>query len=220
MRNTRQIKIEDQVLNKAEDGYDHVRIYARSRNNDEYLRKFDNLFIDYGLSLKRNSLNNSLYFEGNHIPHILTDSLKKMIRSNHFPLRIVSCEQKWARGSRYRSRYFSHNLSRNGQYQCAYCGSWLPKNKIQIDHVFSIGNLTSRQTTRDLAIACGITRSDSPKNLVASCSYCNSRKDKKGGLWIIFAAFGRTRWFWPAVEFGLCGALVIAAVWAKCAGIV
>ncbi len=207
---------EDRLLNQTDADYDFVRVYHKGPRRDAYkIGKYGKLLTLAGLTPGGSEKKRSLYYGSERLPHETTLWLKDAIRKKSIPLKVVSCESRWGRGTRARSRYLKYNKpGRDGTYRCAYCGARLHKDRIQVDHVISVSALTHRQTACDLAAILGITRSDSPKNLVATCPSCNRKKDTKAGGWLTLAALGRTGWFWPVIKTTFIAVTVAALAWA------
>ena len=99
---------------------------------------------------------------------------------------------QFARSSTYREMFFAYNApDQDGKYQCVYCGRRLPKEKIVVDHVISVGAAKSGRG-RGLH---GKSVNDLSK-LVPACERCNMRKGSNGGLWPLKARLGRhPAWF-------------------------
>jgi len=96
----------------------------------------------------------------------------------------------------YRAVFFKHNQSTLGRYQCVYCGKWLSKKNITIDHLIpqhlfkntkkimyfiSVLMLTLNSTIIYAPLLFGSTflltkYEHSMINLVGACSHCNQSK--------------------------------------------
>ncbi len=196
------IQAEDRYLNQMDEGFDFVRVYYKGpKKNAWKVRQYNNLLTSFNLRPGGTEIKKSYFYINERMPHNDLLIFLHTIKQSYVPLKVIHCEAKWGRGSSARKRFLKYNKPGiDGYYRCSYCGGRIPNGKLQIDHILSINNLTHRQTTRDLALSMGITRSDSPKNLVATCRSCNQKKDTKGGGWIALAAFGRTKWFWPFIK--------------------
>ena len=97
-----------------------------------------------------------------------------------------------ARSSTYREMFFAYNApDQDGKYQCVYCGRRLPKDKIVVDHVISVG---AAKSGRERGLH-GKSVNDL-SNLVPACDRCNMRKGSKAGLWPLKARLGKNpAWF-------------------------
>ena len=62
----------------------------------------------------------------------------------------------------YREKFFEANPSPTGQWCCARCGGWFPKDQIDVDH----------------KIAKRLGGTDDLYNLQAMCKHCNRSKNK------------------------------------------
>lgn len=60
----------------------------------------------------------------------------------------------------YRDDFFKNNKSNHGWYDCAYCGTKLRKNDVEVDHITP----KARGGGNELS------------NLTASCTHCNRQK--------------------------------------------
>ena len=106
------------------------------------------------------------------------------------------------RSHNYRDNYFKQNsglaIFGRAVYFCPYCGKAMSnKSKIAIDHIHSIRKVqyTKRLRERFKHKADGV---NDLSNLVACCKRCNSRKGKKGGLWVVRGRYGM--YFMPIVR--------------------
>ena len=97
----------------------------------------------------------------------------------------------------YRRRFFSENTGDiGGKYICAYCGKWLKKDKVVVDHLYPVKNASKSVEYQKKLRRHGIRKINDNKNLVASCDKCNRKKGTKGGLWILRGKIGRHRAVW------------------------
>jgi DNA-directed RNA polymerase subunit RPC12/RpoP len=123
------------------------------------------------------------------------------------------------RSADYRRIFFHNNpgLFKSGEYyQCAYCGLVFSKDRITVDHLFSVRGTQKSPFYKKLLQKIGITNINDPKNLVPACQHCNSKKGSKGGIWIIRGLVGKSfvvwaiRWMIRFALFVLCIAFLIA----------
>lgn len=112
-------------------------------------------------------------------------------------LKIMSVSEAYTRSGDYRDTFFkTYKPTVPAKYRCAYCGRKFERKHITVDHIFAVNSLMYKQTTRDFAEFCGIHGANEPKNLVAACRRCNSKKGTKGGLWIWRGFIGRSEKIW------------------------
>ena len=119
--------------------------------------------------------------------------------------------RKLKRSHNYRQRFFEANPGWRGKYYiCPYCGRIMwNKAKISVDHIYSVRRVqfTPHLRERFSALVDGV---NDPSNLVACCKRCNSRKGKKGGLWVWRARHGAK--FMPFVRATMQLAMIVAIV--------
>lgn len=129
--------------------------------------------------------------------------------------RVYSLENM--RGPHYRQDYFkTHAPDRRGYYQCVYCGRKLIRHDVTVDHMIPIHRAATSFWIRLLLTLFGMENVNDPKNLVASCRACNTKKGSKLGLWLVFGCLGRWRFFWNVVYAALLAtALVLAVLFIK-----
>lgn len=114
-------------------------------------------------------------------------------------------KERFVRSEDYRSRYIAaHPGWKDKWYLCPYCGRFVAKDRMQVDHIISI-DLANRQSFyRRLVPKAGI---NSEKNLTAACGKCNLKKSNQGGWWIVRAKIGRA---WYMIVWVLLIALTTA----------
>lgn len=119
------------------------------------------------------------------------------------------------RSHNYRERYFEakpgHKLPGTNWsfYFCPYCGRVVSRKKASVDHIYSVRKVQTDRALRAKfkGLEDGVNNLN---NLVACCRKCNSRKGRKGGLWILRGKYGI--YFMPALRVAVYVALV-AVVW-------
>ena len=97
-------------------------------------------------------------------------------------------KEQFVRSEDYRSRYIAEHPGWRGQwYMCPYCGRFVKKDRMQVDHIISIDLANRQPLYRWLVPKEGI---NSEKNLTAACEKCNLKKSNRGGWWIVRAKLG------------------------------
>ena len=122
---------------------------------------------------------------------------------------------RYARSDDYRYLFILHNPPKNGKYRCAYCGRWISKAWMQVDHVvpvYGAGTLLGRIL---LSETDGV---NDLSNLVPSCPECNKKKGASmSPVWRAKASLGVHGWYWVLrkVLFSavLAGAVAIILAW-------
>lgn len=96
--------------------------------------------------------------------------------------------EHFVRSEDYRTRYIAgHPGWREKWYMCPYCGRFVTRDKMQVDHIISIDLANRQPLYRWLVPKEGI---NSEKNLTAACEKCNLKKSNRGGWWIVRAKLG------------------------------
>lgn len=113
------------------------------------------------------------------------------------------------RGNSYRTDYFrTHKPTVSGRYHCAYCGRFLSKDALAVDHLIPVQKAKSSGFWQWVLRATRIQNVNSPKNLVGACQRCNSKKGAKASFWVLRGFLGQFFLFWLLVWglllFGLC----------------
>lgn len=124
-------------------------------------------------------------------------------------------KEKFERSEDYRSRYIAaHPGWRRKWYLCPYCGRFVTKDRMQVDHIVSIDLANRQPFYRWLVPKEGI---NSEANLTASCEKCNLKKSNRGGWWIVRAKVGRV---WYAAMWVLLALLTVGILVGICCGAV
>lgn len=117
------------------------------------------------------------------------------------------------RDNHYRDNYFKKNSPLfNKYYICAYCFKIVPKEKITVDHIISVKKAKSNTYYQGLMNRLKITNVNDEKNLVACCQNCNSKKGKKGGLWVIRGFLGKHT-LWIMLCYSMMFIVIINFIW-------
>lgn len=138
-----------------------------------------------------------------------TKKLKKYCNRHNVNFNIINTN--FERGSSYRRTFFSANKDINGHYFCAYCGRYIPKNKVTVDHIIPINSVKHSPLKQKILKVKGIDNINCEKNLTPACFRCNTFKGTKGGLWIIRGKLGKCQHLWyfrHAIRFSLLNVLV------------
>lgn len=90
---------------------------------------------------------------------------------------------KYERSDNYRSEFIKHwPPDRKGRYRCVYCGRYIKKEKMQVDHIVAVNLVQHNYLSRLFIPKEGV---NAISNLVPSCPRCNRKKGKSGGFWIV-----------------------------------
>jgi len=195
-KRTKNIMLEDYSLNNSDEGMYELRIYFKSSPNKYIQKLVDDILQDVKRNTKVQFVEANDYHDAYYVIYNLLDrnvsSLKAKFEEKigkATKISVVAYEKRWTRGDRYRIRFLRYNyLSLN---RCAYCGKKVSINPnlhiskvptLEVDHIIPVDKLMYDKKTadgisyRELAKQLGITRADSPFNLVASCPECNKKK--------------------------------------------
>lgn len=122
-------------------------------------------------------------------------------------------KEHFTRSEDYRSRYIAAHPGWRGKwYMCPYCGRFVIRERMQVDHIISIDLANRQWLYRHLTPKDGI---NSEWNLTAACEKCNLRKSNKGGWWIIRAKVGRG---WYALVWCLLALMTACLAICICCG--
>lgn len=115
---------------------------------------------------------------------------KHKIKEKGYRIKVKAYDNKWCRGDYYKTR-FLRDRNYADEHRCAYCGKIVKisgryhtssKEPGEVDHIIPVAKLMNNEkladgtSYREIAKEFGITRADSPLNLVASCKECNKNK--------------------------------------------
>ena len=121
--------------------------------------------------------------------------IRKYCEKNDLTVRLTNALGR--RRADYRRRFFrSHKPDIGKRYICVYCGKWLKREKVSVDHLYPIGQASRDVRLQKKLSRQGIRNINDPKNLVAACQSCNARKANQMGLWILRGKLGRHPGFW------------------------
>lgn len=102
----------------------------------------------------------------------------------------------YERGSSYRRTFFNTYEPINNHYFCAYCGKYIPKEEITVDHIIPVAYAKNNIAKQKILTKLGIKNINDAKNLTPSCRSCNSRKGTKTVGWVYRGKLGRNKYFW------------------------
>lgn len=115
----------------------------------------------------------------------------------HHKLSFTATPGNYCRSTDYRKTFFSNNKPhRKNKYRCAYCGKWLKKEKVTVDHIIPVNGMKTSSVVRFVSKLIGIKNVNGVNNLCAACEKCNKRKSAKLGLWPIKGFLGRSYLLW------------------------
>ena len=120
--------------------------------------------------------------------------VKKYCKKNNIRYNLINTN--FERGSSYRRAFFDANKGINNHYFCAYCGRYIPKNDITVDHIISIHSVKYSPIKQKIIGLFGIKNINDEKNLTPACFGCNRRKGTTGGLWSVKGFTGKCQWLW------------------------
>lgn len=130
-----------------------------------------------------------------HIDDSKKDELKKVRKfCRRKFLRYEFVDDSMERSTNYHSNFFKNRKGIFGSniYVCAYCGRFLKKSKVCVDHIIPVYKAKTDDFYRKLLSFRHIKNVNDVRNLAPSCNKCNSKKSANGGFWIIRGWFGRS----------------------------
>lgn len=160
-----------------------IEIYSRNINVFDDLAEYDPC------------LNSNKHFIV--IKNLDKDKIKRIKKyCNKRNLNYNLINSNYERGSAYRRTFFSANKGIHEHYFCAYCGRYIPKEKITVDHIIPIYSVKYSPTKQKILKLIGINNINCEKNLTPACFSCNRKKGTRGGIWSIRGMFGKNQYFW------------------------
>ncbi len=128
------------------------------------------------------------------------------------PLKCIINNTYGTRSSNYRKIFFeAHPPTIFNGYFCSYCGFYIPKKKVSVDHLYPIGKASINLKLQGWLNLIGIDDINSPKNLIPSCKRCNRQKSANMGVWLFKGYLGKIQWLWY-LRWALRLTLIIAAI--------
>lgn len=95
-------------------------------------------------------------------------------------------------------------------YICAYCGRFLKKKDVTVDHIISIRKAQKSKILQFILRLVKINDINDEKNLTASCETCNKKKGQKLSLsYVLRGILGRKSWYWIIYYIVIIVVLVI-----------
>ena len=129
------------------------------------------------------------------VKRLNVNRIRILCRNEHYIFKINN--SLGTRSNDYRHMFFLTNSPSvlNG-YFCSYCGRYVSKNKITVDHLYPIGRASKSLRLQRWLRFNGITDINDTRNLVPACERCNKSKGTHMGLWILKGILGRVQWLW------------------------
>lgn len=132
--------------------------------------------------------------------------------------------ERFERSTDYRRKYITKHKGLCGIYSCSYCGALIPRNLMEVDHIFPVHK--AKETLSGKAFVLMSTSLQNPAhakegvngtwNTCCSCHKCNHAKSAKGGTWVVRGYIGRI--VFPIVNIFLAGYISLGALCAIFAG--
>jgi len=97
----------------------------------------------------------------------------------------------WERSDDYRQKFLNQFPPTKTEFRCAYCGKYLTRKTLVVDHLVPVNQVKKSQKARKLLLRDGITNVNDLRNLVASCETCNKIKSDQLGSWYTRGKLGR-----------------------------
>lgn len=109
-----------------------------------------------------------------------------------------SYPNSYLRSGDYRKKFFDKNRPIfKDYYICAYCGRFLKKKDVTVDHIISIRKAQKSKILQFILRLVKINDINDEKNLTASCETCNKKKGQKLSLsYVLRGILGRKSWYW------------------------
>lgn len=145
-----------------------------------------------GFNLKINSEGKVWQKQINNKKHSEIQRIKRFCQQQFKYYRFI--DESMERSTNYRDCFFKQQKGIFGTkiYICAYCGKFLKRRNVQVDHIIPVYKAKTNFFYRNLLSIRGIKNVNDIRNLTASCKKCNCKKSANGGLWIIKGIFGRS----------------------------
>lgn len=125
------------------------------------------------------------------------DALKKIRKiCKRYDVNYEIENNDYKRGSSYRRTFFAANKPILNHYFCAYCGKFVPKSQITVDHIFPIHCAENNIKMQKRLDKLGIKNINCEKNLAPACRRCNSSKGAKTEMWIPKGFIGKNQHLW------------------------
>ena len=123
-------------------------------------------------------------------------TMKALLES--YRTKYQSYPNTYLRSGDYRKKFFAKNqpIIRD-YYICAYCGRWIKKKDVTVDHIISIRKAQRSKMLQFILRMIKIEDINDEKNLTAACETCNKKKGQKISFSYVIRGFlGRKTWYW------------------------
>lgn len=123
-------------------------------------------------------------------------TMKTLLES--YRTKYQSYPNSYLRSGDYRKKFFDKNkpIFRD-YYICAYCGKFLKKKDVTVDHIISIRKAQRSKVLQFVLRLVRINDINDEKNLTASCERCNKKKGQKLSFsYVIRGILGRKSGYW------------------------
>lgn len=130
-----------------------------------------------------------------HIDDSNKDELKKVRKfCRRKLLKYDFVDDSMDRSTNYRNSFFKMRKGIFGSdiYVCAYCGRFLTKKRVCVDHIIPVYRAKNDDFYRRILSLRHIKNVNDIRNLAPSCNKCNSKKSANCGFWVIRGWFGRS----------------------------
>ena len=124
------------------------------------------------------------------------ETMKALLES--YRTKYQSYTNSYLRSGDYRKKFFDKNRPIfKDYYICAYCGRFLKKKDVTVDHIISIRKAQKSKILQFILRLVKINDINDEKNLTASCETCNKKKGQKLSLsYVLRGILGRKSWYW------------------------
>ena len=124
------------------------------------------------------------------------ETMKTLLES--YQTKYQSYPNSYLRSGDYRKKFFDKNRPIfKDYYICAYCGRFLKKKDVTVDHIISIRKAQKSKILQFILRLVKINDINDEKNLTASCETCNKKKGQKLSLsYVLRGILGRKSWYW------------------------
>ena len=124
------------------------------------------------------------------------ETMKTFLES--YRTKYQSYPNSYLRSGDYRKKFFDKNRPIfKDYYICAYCGRFLKKKDVTVDHIISIRKAQKSKILQFILRLVKINDINDEKNLTASCETCNKKKGQKLSLsYVLRGILGRKSWYW------------------------
>lgn len=122
------------------------------------------------------------------------ETMKTLLES--YRTKYQSYPNSYLRSGDYRKKFFDKNRPIfKDYYICAYCGRFLKKKDVTVDHIISIRKAQKSKILQFILRLVKINDINDEKNLTASCETCNKKKGQKLSLsYVLRGILGRKSW--------------------------